>query len=75
MITPGIRAVVRKRDDGLCMLEAGDGRGGRRTATLHHALLAALNSEPRYVHVWRPVSHEQRRAGVVGADVLYVVPE
>jgi hypothetical protein len=74
VITPSVRALVRKRDDGLYDLEAYDQSGVLHT-TLHHALLAALSSEPRYVHSWRPVSHEQRRAGAFGPDVLYVVPE
>jgi hypothetical protein len=66
-------ALLRKLADGTYRVEVRGGPGAPRTAAVHFSLVAALNSEARYVHAWRPVSEAERRAGAVGPDVLYVV--
>jgi hypothetical protein len=67
-------ALLRKLADGTYRVEVDGEPGVPRTAAVHFSLVAALNSEARYVHAWRPVSEAERRAGACGPDVLYVAP-
>lgn len=68
------RALLSRFPDGSYRVELIDPKG-RRTHDDYPSLVAALNADPTLRDLWRGVSAEDRRSGVVTTDVLYVVDE
>jgi hypothetical protein len=68
------RALLSRLPDGAYRVEHID-ESGRRRRDEYPSLVAALNADPSLRDSWRGVSAEDRRSGVLTADVLYVVDE
>ena len=68
------KAVLLRSPDGSFRVERYDAKG-RPSHDDFPSLVAALNAEPSLRDLWRGVSAEDRRSGVVTANVLYVVDE
>lgn len=68
------KALLLRFSDGTFRVERFDARG-RRSHDDFPSLVAALNADPSLRDAWRGVSAEDRRSGVLTADVLYVADE